>query len=248
MTLSTFRTLLAAYMQRDETTFTIGGINLLTQAINMARKWAERQHNFEMNRCSGRIAAVHYTDGALLSTMELWPATNPVTSISPKNIERAYLGFSDGSGEFPVDLMSRDQHVERLKRHYEQTVSTDPRKTVPASMVSFFSVVRHAEKVYITPPDTTALGGTTVAVYFDVVRWMVDYDVTVTDANSASTDFLMTYCPDFLMFKTIEILNFFLKEDQRIKISDEQVEKAWNSVVNWDSSVILNASNDANLD
>jgi len=239
MTLAEFRSCVAAYMQRDETTFTYGGTNLLTQAANMARRWAERKRNFEMSKCTAQITSVHYTNGALLSAMVL---KGTATSVAAKTLNKAFLPFTDGSGEFPIDIITREKHVERIERHYEQYITRNPRETAPSTMVAYFAVVRHGDYVYICPADSTALGGETLTVYFDIVRWLPDYSA------NGDTDFLLTYCSDFMLVQTVYMLNFMIKEDQRIPISNNLRADMWQSVVEWDSSMIMNSAEDASLE
>lgn len=239
MTLAQFRSCVAAYMQRSESTFVYDGVNLLTQAANMARQYVERTRNFEMCKTSAQITSVDITNGALLSSMVLRGTVTPVVA---KSISAAFLGFSTSTGEFPIEMMTREAHIARLSRQYDRMVTRNPQQNSPAEMMGFFSLVRHGDYIYIHPGDITALGSQTVTVYFDIVKWLPEY---VADSD---TDFLLTYGRDYMLFKTIQMLNFMIKEDQRVPVSTAMLQEAYNSIVSWDSTMITNSVNDNELD
>ena len=229
-------------MQRDEAVFELGTVDLLTRAINQARRWAERKRNFELCRVQTKLTAVNLQDGASLSTAVL--ASDGVTTVNIKSIAKAFLPFSNGSGMFPVDVISRDAHVRRLQKRYENIQAADPTTRVPPipSTVSYFTVVRTADKLYVTPADATVFGATTVDVYLDAFKWLPEY------MCDADTDFFLDYCEDWLLFRSVYQLNMMLKEDVRVPISREALVEAWQSVIEWDTNLVQNYMEDANLD
>lgn len=239
MTLATFRSLVAAYMQRDETTFTYGALNLLTQAANMARRWAECQRNFELCRCQAQVANVHYQNGAQLSAATL---KGTATSVLVKSIEKGFLPFSSGGGEFPIEVITRAKHIERVQRYYERQVNTAPVDLAATNVTSYFSLVRHGDLIYLTPSDSENLGSTTITVYLDIVKWLPEY------SGDSDTDFFLDYCSHFMLLRTVHMLNFLIKEDQRMPVSEKEMATAWQSVIAWDSSMIMNSAEDASLD
>lgn len=54
----------------------------------------------------------------------------------------------------------------------------------------------------------------------------------------AESDFLLDFCSDWLMYAAIEQLNFFLKEDERVTLSERLVSRAWNGVLSWNDNLI----------
>jgi hypothetical protein len=234
-----FKHCVSAYMQRDATVFDNEGTNLITQAANMARRWAERNHNFEACKTTSQIASVHYQNGALLSAMTL---RGTVTPVAVKSLEKAFLPFTDGNGEFPIDVISREKHIQRLQRHYDMMRTTDPKETAPNSTVSSFAVVRHGDMIYVNPADSAALGNTVIPVYFDIVRWLPEYTL------DADHDFFLDYCADFMLLRTVYMLNFMIKEDARMPVNITLMKEAWDSILVCDNNIILNASEDASLD
>jgi len=61
------------------------------------------------------------------------------------------------------------------------------------------------------------------------------------------TNFLLDYAFDYMLFRTIYELNFFLKEDLRVPISKAALDEIWNNVVRWNDSIIGNSVDDATL-
>ncbi len=241
MTFLEFKKMVAAYMTRDLETFTLNGVDVIGRAIHQARRWAERSHNFEFSRMSARLEKVHFQNGALLSS-----AVNNdggTEQVAVKVIERAFLQFNDGSGQFPIHVVSRARHMMGVLSHYESLTSVDPRQNAAGIFrQGEFQLVRWGPRVYIHPADSTALGAEVLPVYMDVVRWMPDYK------RDEDTDYFLEYCEDFIKFRTIYELNFMLKEDLRVPLSKTALEDSWESVRKWDSSIITGSVDDANLD
>lgn len=53
--------------------------------------------------------------------------------------------------------------------------------------------------------------------------------------TSVQEDFFLVDCVDFMLYRTIQELNLFLKEDQRVAISAGMMKDAWDSVVSWNA-------------
>jgi hypothetical protein len=75
----------------------------------------------------------------------------------------------------------------------------------------------------------------------DVVRWLNDY------VSANDTDFLLEHCADYMLLETLRFLQYFLKEDIRVNVSDNQLAAAWQGVIAWDANLVLTGE-DMNLD
>jgi hypothetical protein len=62
------------------------------------------------------------------------------------------------------------------------------------------------------------------------------------------SDFLLVNCFDWLMYRCIYELNFFLKEDERVILSDKLMNEAWLALVEWNNQLIASAVDDVDLD
>lgn len=62
------------------------------------------------------------------------------------------------------------------------------------------------------------------------------------------TDFLLTNCFDWLMYASVEELNCYLKEDERIKLDADLVKRSWEGVVRWNDNYIRQEVEDTDMD
>lgn len=240
MNFGDFKTMVAAYMQRDTTAFVIGTSDLLALAINMSRRETERRRDFEMSKVQARLS-VNIASGASLANAVL--ASDGITAVVVKTVHKAFLPISDGSGYFPVQVISRAKHNQQLERYYDQVQKLEDAATQVGMPVDYFALVRMANDVYLIPSDTTAYSGSTsITVLLDIVKWLPDYTA------NGDTDFLLEYCTSYMLLQTVYILNPMLKEDVRVPITERQLDRAWHSVIAWDSNLVLNSAEDAALD
>jgi hypothetical protein len=234
----TFKAVVAGFMQRDASAFVVGDVDLLDRAINQAKSWAQRKQNFELSRAMITVPDVDYQNGASLDDAVLYGSDD---SVKVKTLIKAFLPGAN-SVKLPVDIITRDLHVKRLQRSYDGWNTGDLQKTTQPTPVSYWAIVRAANQVYVTPADQTALGGTTVDVHFDAYLWLPDY------SEEVDTDFLLEFCEDFMLFRSVYQLNLALKEDMRIPVSKEALADSWRSVVEWNSELTFNSAEDASLD
>lgn len=111
--------------------------------------------------------------------------------------------------------------------------------------------VRIGDVLYNTTDGTSAVvtaveSATTLIISANIMISGEAYSIGVT--NAAQTNFLLEYCFDFMLFRTIFELNFFLKEDQRVPISGELLASIWDNVMKWNATIVGNVVNDTNLD
>ena len=246
MTLAEFKVTVAAYMQRDATSFVVGTTDLLTRSINMARRWAERQRNFELCKLAAYLPAVDTINGkALSATVKM---SDRITPVAVKTVLKGYLpvtvgGIPNINPSFPIDVISREKLLMESQRAYGNvTQITNYAPPQQTSSFNGFRLVRWEEMVYITPNSPELLGAATINLGMDVVQWLPAYVAT------DSTDFFLEYCEDFMLFRTVAFLNTMIKEDQRVPISASFLKDSWQTVIAWDSSLISNSAEDANLD
>lgn len=231
--------MLAGYMGREPSTFAVYGVNLLARAINQARKSAERQHRFECARESVVVRGVSLTDGGLLSSAV--SVQEPGRRVSVRTIERAFLPFSDNSGQFLIEVVSRDADMREIGRHFKNVQTTDPRYILPGANAGTFRLVRNNDRIYLSPFDQTSASASR-DVYMDVVKWMPDY------TKEEDSDFFLDHCEDYMLMRAVYQLNFMLKEDQRVTISAAAMKDAWETVLRVDNDAVSGSSDDASLD
>lgn len=304
---SRLRDTIAAFHHRPANVFYYNGVDLLLQAVNNAKNFAQRALDFELARKFGQINGVSLRDGALIDEILEFGTGN---TFIPKSLKRAFLD-DGGGGQFPIGFMSRDAYVARYKREVTNFLEVQPPSTTvtPSSMMP--TVVQVGNRIFLTPLAKNA--PPTATLYFDAIQWLEDFtftpigrvvtsvgafllidtqgnfiangvrigdlvvngvsgataQVTAVNAsttltlnadimqagqsyqiyvtNQTQTNFLMDFCFDFLQFYSIHELNFYLKEDERVKISDDKLDKAWNNVIRWNETIIGNTVDDNDL-
>jgi hypothetical protein len=249
MTFSEFKVLVAGFAQRDPSSFVIGSTDVLTSAINLAKRWAERNHNFFYSKVSALLADVDVQTGADLADAVL--LSDPEVAVSIKYIHKAYFPFEATTPTMycPIEVVSREQTIERTQRYYQGEVTKwKPRQQVPPlggytnAAMSYWCVYQWEGKLWISPQSVDALGAQTIDVVLDVTKWLPPY---VADDDE---DFFLTDCQDFLLMRSIYQLNLFVKEDVRVPISVKAMQEMWESVVMWDSNIVSSTTHENNLD
>lgn len=302
----------AAYMHRDAAVFLMNGQDLLLQAVNDAKNFAQRAVDFEFSRTFASMPGVNTRTGASFAQGMLIYGTNETVLV--KAIKRVFIEDSAGGIPIPIDFISRDSYVDRLKRRYENVGMASEISQRSSPIDSFpLSAMQVGQHIYIAPANAGGNGVSEVNLHFDIFRWLPDFVATgllgtasststgnlvdstknflqlgvrvgdqvlnTTDGTYASvvaitsattlvlsadiftigegynigvvsptqTNFLLDYCFDFMLFRSIYTLNFYLKEDERVAISDRVMKEVWDNVIRWNGSIIGNSTDDANL-
>jgi hypothetical protein len=232
------REAVAAFMHRDPQAFASRGSDLLANAINNARLYAERLIDFEFCKTQVVISCSTTVGGDIADAKLLVDNTTP---IRVKKVGRCFLAFSDGSGYFTIDMITYDHWINITRSRNDSVKPTDPAdwSQITDAPPSF---VQYGSTFFIAPSDPKWLGGTTFNVYLDCWRWLDDYD------DDLQTDFLLQNCFDWLMYRSIYELNFFLKEDERVQLSEKLMSDSWSAIIRWNSNIIEQATSDVNLD
>lgn len=237
---SSLKTAVAAYLQRDTTTFVVGSFDMLQLACNNAKNYCQRSVDLEFARQFAQVTSVSLANGGLLTDATLFGSA---TTLVIKSIERAFVNTS-ADGQFPIDIISRDAYTRRLQRRFANVRTIEQAAEVYSGVRSTNLVlVQYGQRFYVYPASSNVFGGaSTIDVFFDVIEWLPDM------VNNSDTNFLLDYCFDFLMYRSIYELNFFLKEDQRVGISSALLDDVWKNVINWNKTIVGNTVDDNTLD
>lgn len=304
--LADLRKAIAAFMTREEASFKKNSEDLLLRAINNAQMYADRRIKFELTRSSAKIAGVSVKNGERLT--KAVDFTDTVSPVEIRLLSAAFLKYTNSDTTFPIDIISRDNHIARLKRRYEGIKPVD-NVDVGTAMGEFpYALVQVGDRVYVTPADETGLGGSTIDLFLECFMWLPKYTVALsgsatstgtkelndtaatfvttgvavgdrinntTDGTWANvtkvdsetkltldadifvsgekytgveTSFLLDRCFDYLMYRSVFELNFFLKEDQRVGIASGLMKDVWTSMIAWNTSIINSTVDDVSLD
>lgn len=296
--------IIAGYMVRSADTLkSAGGVDLVLRALNNAKKFAQRRHNFHMTKVQASVVVNPLPTGGDLSTAVEYGTSTPVAI---KQIRKAY-GLTNstlappGTGPqfFPLRMATRDTEdlimrtrinrstVSLNTRIYPEGITTDPILIQDNNMVYFYPDISTARtlvmSVYKWLPDygyilrstitsrttsklvdtaatfitrgvkigntvTNTISGATALVTAVDSETQLSLNAnifptsgtldTYTVATGVETDVFLENCFDFLLYRSISELNFMLKEDQRVQISQGKIEESWTSLLAWDTSII----------
>jgi hypothetical protein len=136
-----------------------------------------------------------------------------------KNIIKAFGTVQPtGHRDLSVPYLSRVSQIGETNA--ERNHGVDPRRG--------FCVIHQGQYIYASPQPADA----PYTLWFEAVKWLPRL------TNDLDTNFLFTYGFDFLMYRSIVELNFFIKEDERFQVSAKLLEDAWGSLMQWDASLV----------
>src|SRR5258705_13025870 len=129
-----------------------------------------------------------------------------------------------------------------------QTDATVTGKLSDSTAAFLPSSVRIGQIVTNEATDATAIitsvdSATQLGLSSDIFLTGQIYSILV--ANES--DFLIDNCFDWLMYRAIWGLNFFLKEDERVAIDRDLINESWDAVKSWNENLINLATDDSDL-
>ena len=196
---------------------------MATQAkreINNALYWVQRQHEFKY---SERLINVLYPAGTLM--LELNGACD--------GIPRNWLSFqqlaqpTDISGQL-LEMTSYNQ-IQQERGGYQKKFGSPNTEHTHQEYTSDVHGLRvflcdKSFGLYPNPPANVSL---LVNLHVVLPRLVTDTDTT----------FLLELGFDFIIDKALSRMNMYLKEDARVPVSEEQMAKDFESLVQWDSQI-----------
>lgn len=234
MTLANFKQQVANMMNRTLASLTSDNSqDMLLMAMNDARRAAQRDHEFELNR----------TEDAYLST-----------SASGANWQ---TGCKTTPGGATAVLMRR---IDEVWNYSTSTAAATfyPRTTrIDFSYSGQFKRELATQSDRLTNPQDYAvqnrfaycIGSTlyVTTVTSATIQKLVGVKFLDDLADGADPDIFLTYFPDWLRYATIAALNVYLKDSERFPIDQKVMDRLWQSVKQYDGG-IANMGESVNLD
>lgn len=230
MTVADFKTRVASFVSRSTSDFTIGGVDEILCAINDARRSAQRSYTFKTLRKDAFITTSIL--GANFQTAcKLTPGG---TAVKVKLIEKVwtYTERTISAGTLyergsEVDYRTDRQLGSALPYAGSGSNLTDQRITT--NYTGHTIAWTKGLKFFVNAEaDTT---------------YLVEVVERLDDIVAETSDFFIDNAQDWLLWKTLECLNGYLKEDQRVAINTVILNRSWETFTQWDSDV--SNSNDA---
>lgn len=249
MTLAELRASVANILGVTEASFSVSGVNLLHNAINTARKYAEGHHDWEQNKVLARLQDFDEVAGGLWTGYSALGAqvTMPdiveptITYIAQTLIEVGELN-DDETGIIPGVWLTYDELVQR-ERAYEGS-ERDPDVRYPATdgptyLHSDVNFIVRGTRILQNPAGTA---GTARDIGLYIVRRRADYLHSGVNDESAKTDFYLDQGGMFMLWQTVLELNFINKtfvprQEGNLSIRDviQMRNEAWDSWVRQDT-------------
>lgn len=220
------------YAQRDATSFVskTNSVDLVLSAINQMRRQAQQAYDFEQLKTVGAIQ-INGSSGAPWKT----PSGNygPFTSDAPgsalvlKQIDAVFNYTKDTQGNMqPTNAIPFD-NTRWFRRLLPVNMGFPFSQVFPQNPPFYYNTIpTQAMFAYVVGPTFYVNTATAPAWY------MIFAQQALADLSGSETsDFFIDNYSQWLLYATIQALNLYLKEDQRVQISMAMVTDAWNKVV-----------------
>lgn len=239
MTIANFKLMVAGFINRDASIFTVGTVDHILQAMNSARRAAQREHTFELLRkdvfLTTSAAGADWTSGCV-NTPGATPGTS--TTVLMKKIDSVWKYSTGAVGATTTYLRTQRidlGNVNDYKRElpvYSGTPDISSGCNINAQRVFAFC---NGPLLVINNVSTAA------PFLLNGIAWADDL------TGSESADIFLTYFTDWFLWGTLLQLNQFLRSADRVQVDSAFVQRLWKSVIQLDGE-LANAGDNASLD
>jgi len=239
MTIADLKTFIAVYMGRTTATdLVLNALDTALIALNAARRYLERAHDFKYAEKNVFVSIPASTAGGLLTACYETSALTG-TAVGVKRVSSVLLPVAS-SGYQPIEFMTEDEWVARTRRQigrqpYDATKTlAQLGVTTNANPVAY----QQGQTLFLDPQPTPSA----IVAQLNVTRWMPDY-------VTSNTDFFTDYAPEALQWRAILECNKFWRRfvpKQESNIDEAEVQKladdALASLIAWDVSTCRGTS------
>lgn len=202
--------------------------------INQTILWMQRKHQFQF---SERLIKVTYPANSLKINIATACDGRPRDY---KNIQLlGNLDANEGLNLFMKtysQIMNDKMKNNRLSTGHAFQCENDV-NTIPNDAGRYASYVTTTHRHFVfTNGSDIGLYPTPASDRFLLINLHTFQDTLSADDD---TNFLLDNCYDFIILKALKRMNIFLKSEGRIPIPAEEVADAWDSIMVWDSQVMV---------
>lgn len=225
MTIANFKDMIAGYINRTAASLNNGTTDFLLQAMNDARRQAQRDHEFELNR----------TENAFLTTSQAganWQTgckTTPggATAILMRRVDEVWNYSTETA---PSTCYIRSSRIPYSYSGQFKRINPIASNTLITNPQNYYNIDQFAysigSQLYITRQSAST------AYKLVGIQWLDDF---VTGAESP--DIFLTYFVDWFKWATLGQLNVYLKDSERFNIDAALLDRSWQSVKAFDGQV-----------
>lgn len=197
-------------VSRQEGSFAAGKNNFVDIAVNNALIFVQRKIDFEW--CKGDVVINCKPFGNISQALD--------EDGKPTMVKRIIKAFGpnkpDQNRQISIPYLSRASQI--------QDDTNQNKHCVP---VSCPRVIHQGQKVYFTPTELKEYD-----LHFYAVKWLPRL------VQNEDTNFLLHYGFDYLMYRSILELNFFIKEDERFQVSMAMLGESYQSLLGWNAELV----------
>jgi hypothetical protein len=235
MTITNFKTVVAAYMNRSLASLTdVNGQDILLLAMNDARRDAQADHPFELLRTEDVYLSTHAGGTSWMDSCETAPSSG--VNVKMRRIDEIW-----NYGPYVIDGTTYYTRSTRIPYNYtgffkrELDSATRLRWNDQTNSATNQFAYCNGDKLFVTASNT--------ATYYKIVgvKWLTDLD------GSEDPDLFLIYFTTWFKYATILALNVYLKDEDRFGIDKTEFAVAWERVKSMDGS-IANMGESADLD
>ena len=214
-------------------------IDLGLVAINSARRYLERAHDFKYAEKNVFVSIPASTAGGLLTACHETSALTG-THVGVKRVSSVLLPVASSSYQ-PIEFMTEDEWVARTRRQIGRQ-PYDATKTLAQLGVTTNAnpvCYQQGQTLFLDPQPTPSA----IVAQLNVTRWMPDYTA------DADTDFFTDRAPEALQWQALIELNKLFRvfvPKQESNVDEASLEKyrdeALQSLIAWDISTARSTS------
>lgn len=227
MNLGEVRDAVLAHVSRGISSVQVGGINLADQAIKNAVLSVERKIDLEWSKKEVCVSCSP-TGNLLTDTVDANDETVKVKKV---------LYALAGSGSFRTI-----PYVSKTGLIADQ--SGQDRFVINPASESRHSDTSGYQKAVVHDGQTLSLFPRPTEDY-NLYLYAVTYLPTL--SQPSDTNFILEYGYDYIIYKAVHNLNYFLKEDQRFNVSAAVLQEALDSFDCWNSELVSPTEQETNL-
>lgn len=236
MTIATFKQQIANMMNRTLASFTVNAEDMVIMAMNDARRQAQRDHEFELNRTEDAYLSTHLGGANWMTGCKTTPGG--ATAILMKRVDEVwnYSSYDIGATTY----YPRTTHIPYgYTGQFKRELPTVDSRVITAQVLNTSNMGQFA---YSNGTKLFVTGVSTATPYKLVgIQFLDDIDA------ASSPDIFLTYFTDWLRYATISALNIYLKDSERFPIDATILARLWQSVKTLDGT-IANMGESVNLE
>ena len=234
MTIANFKVMLAAYLNRPAASLVVGAVDLLLEAMNDARRAAQRAHAFELLR----------TENAFLGTSQAGANWQTGCKTTPGGATAMLMRRVDEVWNYSVSTAPTTCYLRTTRIPF--SYSGQFRRELP---VADSQQIQYPLDYFLTNRFAYAVGPmlfvTTVNAVTNYklvgIQWLDDL------SGAEGPDIFLTYYTDWFKYATLGALNVYLKDSERFPIDATLMDAMWTSVKAHDG-MIANMGESVDLD